>query len=112
VYKRGHGSGAGLCWGFAVADDGGEGVRGGGGDDGVDADLVLAAVVEDLEVEGLVELLLEAGRRGGEDVAQVGEGVQQGGVLARGGDSECVELGVDVGALVFQFGEPVDEPGP
>jgi hypothetical protein len=35
----------------------------------VDADLVLAGVVEDLEVEGLVELLLEAGGRLGEDVA-------------------------------------------
>ncbi|HXW47049.1 MAG TPA: hypothetical protein VEL03_19815 [Streptosporangiaceae bacterium] len=37
-----------------------------------------------LQIEGLVELLLEAGRRDGEDVAQVGEGIQQGGVLLPG----------------------------
>jgi hypothetical protein len=95
----GHGSGAG--WGFAVADDGCESFGGGGGDDGVDADLVFAAVVEDLQVEGLVELLLEAGRRAGEDVAQVREGVEQRGVVAGGWGGEGGELALDGGALVF-----------
>jgi hypothetical protein len=65
----------------------------------VDADLVLAAVVEDLEVEGLVELGLEAGGRLGEDVAQEREGVEECGVLARCGGGEGGELGVDGGAL-------------
>jgi hypothetical protein len=47
--------------GFAVVDDGGEGGGGFGGDGGVDGDLVNLLVVEQLQVEGLVELLLAAG---------------------------------------------------
>jgi hypothetical protein len=77
----------------------------------VDGDLVFAAVVEDLEVEGLVELGLEPGGCIGEDVAEQRERVEEGGVLAGGGGGEGVELGVDGGALFFEFAEAGDEPG-
>ncbi len=95
------GHGAVLGGEFGVVDDGGEGVRGGGGDGGVDADLVFTAVVEDLEVEGLVELRLEPGGGLGEDVAQERQGVKECGVLARNRSGEGGELGVDGGALFF-----------
>jgi len=41
-------------------------------------------VVEGVDVEGLAELLLEAGRGGGEQVAGVGQAVEQGGVAGAG----------------------------
>jgi hypothetical protein len=50
----------------------------------VDGDLMHVLVVEGLDVEGLVELLLEAGRGAGEQVAQVRQGVEQGEVGGRG----------------------------
>jgi hypothetical protein len=50
----------------------------------VDGDLVHVLVVEGLDVECLVELLVEAGRGAGEQVAGVGELVEQGGVSGAG----------------------------
>jgi hypothetical protein len=54
----------------------------------VDGDLVEVLVVEGLDVEGLIELLLEAGRGAGEQVAQVGEVVEQCRVVGRAGFGE------------------------
>jgi hypothetical protein len=51
----------------------------------VDGDLVEVLVVEGLDVEGLVELVLEAGRGAGEQVAKQGEGVEQRGIGGSGG---------------------------
>jgi hypothetical protein len=50
----------------------------------VDGDLVHVLLVQDLDVESLVKLLLEAGRRTGEQVSEQGEGVQEGGVSGLG----------------------------
>jgi hypothetical protein len=50
-----------------------------------DGDLMQVLVVEGLDVEGLVELLLEAGRGTGEQVAEQGQVVEQGGVGGGGG---------------------------
>ena len=70
-------------------------------------------VVEELEVERVVELLLQPGGRVGEDVSELGQGVQQ----VRVGrcvvfPGEGVEFGADGGAFFFQFGEPGDDPVP
>jgi hypothetical protein len=63
-----------------VAGDSGDGAGDAFGDGGVDDYLVEVLVVEGLDVEGLVELLLEARRGIVEQVAEVGQGVEQGGV--------------------------------
>jgi hypothetical protein len=60
---------AGLGAVAGVADDGGEGAGCGVGDGDVDGDLVQVLVVQGLQVEGLVKLLLAAGRGLGEQVA-------------------------------------------
>ena len=55
---------------------------------------------------------LSARRQVGEDVAGVGDLIQQGGVHRRGdGGLEGGELGFGLGALGVQFGEPVADPG-
>jgi hypothetical protein len=88
---RKNGSRGAVCRGadggavVGVGGDGGDGAEGGAGDGGVDGDLMQVLVVEGLDVEGLVELLLEAGRGVGEQVAEQGEGVEQGGVGGGGG---------------------------
>jgi hypothetical protein len=63
-----------------VVGDGGDRAGGGVGDGGVDGDLVEVLVVEGPDVEGLVELQLEARRGAGEQVSEVRQGVEQGGV--------------------------------
>jgi hypothetical protein len=52
--------------------DGGDGTGGGVGDGHVDGDLVQVLVVQGLQVEGLVKLLLQAGRYVCEQVAEQG----------------------------------------
>jgi hypothetical protein len=72
----------------------------------VDGDLVHVLFVQGLDVERGVELLLQAGRGVGEQVSEQGEVVEQGGVAGLGiGFGEAGELGVDLGAFVFEFAE-------
>jgi hypothetical protein len=78
--------GAGWVAGFGAGveggQDGGDVVGGGVGEDGVDGDLVVVLVVEQLEVEGLVELGEQAFGGVGEVVGgERGQGVEQGRVL-------------------------------
>ncbi len=94
--------------------DVGDGSGGGGavGDGDADGDLAEFVVVEGLEVEGLEELLEQPGRGTAERVVKVGQGVEQARVSgAFIGGGEFGELGGDLGALVFEFGEPGQDPG-
>jgi hypothetical protein len=76
-----------LCWRAGVGaggggaagggDDGGDGAGGAVGDGDAEADLVVILVVQGLEVQGLVELLLQARGSAVQDVSQHWELVQQ-----------------------------------
>jgi hypothetical protein len=58
-----------------VGGDGGDGGGCAGGDGGAAGDLLVGAVVEEFEAEGVVELLLEPGGGVGQDAGEPGESV-------------------------------------
>src|SRR5690242_8323612 len=90
----------------------GEGLSGGGGDGGVAGDLVVFVVVDHLGSEDAVELLLEFGGGVVQDAGELGQPVEEGRVVhCGGGGGDLGELGVDGGALVFEFGEPLQYAG-
>ena len=95
------GGGGGCGVASCGADDGGEGAGGAVGDGDAEGDLVHVLLVEGLEVEGLVELFLEAGRGVGEQVAEDGEGVEQ-----RGAPAACSSTRVRA-ALARLSGPPL-----
>src|ERR1017187_10624873 len=96
-----------------VAEQGVDGLRGGVGEGRPDAGLDLLGAVEDLDVQGGEQVLDQGGRGAGEGRAQVGQFVEQGGVLAGGGGGvEGVELGLGGGALVVVFAVAGADPGP
>src|ERR1017187_8990805 len=64
-----------------VAEQGVDGLRGGVGEGRPDAGLNLLGAVEDLDVPGGEQVLDQGGRGAGEGRAQVGQFVEQGGVL-------------------------------
>src|SRR5215472_3711675 len=96
--------------GLAHADDSGQGGRCGGGDGGVDADLVVLLVVDQLQAERLEQEGFAAAGRVAEDVlAQGGQQVQQRGVILRcGGAVQGGQPVIDLRSLGLQFGEPGD----
>src|ERR1017187_2352847 len=83
------------------------------GEGGPDAGLDLLGAVEDLDVQGGEQVLDQGGGGVGEGGGQVGQFVEQGGVLLRGGGGvEGVELGLGGGALVVVFAVAGADAGP
>ena len=98
--------GAGLAGGYAgVVEQGCDGGGGGVGEGGPDGGLALFGAVEDLDVQGVEQGFDQAGGGVVELAGQVGQFVEQGGVLVLGGGGgEVVELGLGAGVLVVEFG--------
>src|SRR5215471_4482704 len=96
-------SGWGGGW-FAAGDDVGQGLRGAGGDGGVDGDLVILLVVDQLQAERGEQAGLDGGGQARQGVAEQGQCVQQPGlVLASGSPVQGGKPLVDLGALGLQF---------
>ena len=87
-----------------VSQEPGDGIWGGAGDGDADGDLAVLLAVDGLEVEGLEQLFGQAGGGAGEDVAEDGQGVEQGGGV------ELVALGFEGLLLSVQFAVPGADP--
>ncbi len=104
--------GRGDGW-LAASDDGREGLRGAGGEAGIDGDLVVFLVVDQFQAEGGEQAGLDAGEQVGQGVAEDRQRVQQARVVAlAGGAVQGGQPLVDLDAFGFQFGEPGGDPGP
>ena len=97
---------------LAGVGDAGDGLEGVLGDLGEHGDLLAGLVPQDFQAERGEQAGFEGRRETGQDVAQGGELVEQGGIGGgRGGLGQGLKLGFDLLAFVVQVGEPGADPG-